>query len=285
MSTTNTVPPVEQPVLLVHLATGSISTACGKIPGSFEVDQLGRPVRHTAHLSLSADPVDWPPPLECCPTCWAAAGHRPETWTWTVSGARDGGDPDNLTEEETMTTTVQTTSRPADAEAPPWANEVGPWQQSKESPNRWERLLTGQHFGADVNTLQQWEPGFDGEGVVWGSEILTVTKPGPGCPAWCTEHATDTDGSTLFSHHTSVPVDAPEASVMIGCDAETNQVFIDPQATGGNMWTSDQARSFAAALLAATDLVEGRGPRWDWAALAGWFQRVEDERLRGTAGR
>lgn len=148
----------QEPVLLVHLATGPIATACGKLPGSFEVDHHGRPVRHTAHLSLSADPADWPPPLECCPTCWEFADDHPATGRSAPSGMVVS--PNN--EEDIMDATAQTTERLLDIAAPVDLADARRLRRSYPCPP-WCRLPPGHGMSAPW-----WEP--DGIGLDWGRE-------------------------------------------------------------------------------------------------------------------
>lgn len=137
----------ERAVLLVHLASGVIGTACGKIPGSREVDHFGRTVQHTAHLSLSADPADWPSPLKCCPECWMAAGDSPPG---TVSGERDAGAPNSLSEEEIMNTTTTTT-------CPRWCTNHT--YDNDGTPLSHRSAELGTDFGVDLHVVHDIEPG------------------------------------------------------------------------------------------------------------------------------
>lgn len=74
------------------------------------------------------------------------------------------------------------------------------------------------------------------------------------CPAWCSEHVNDADGS-FCAHGHDLPVEVSGAWVSL-FQEEDGQPFISPEVEGGKRWDADEAMAFIRALVQAAWILD-----------------------------
>ncbi len=135
-----------------------------------------------------------------------------------------------------------------------WATRITDWE-TRNDGKLWQCRLIGEHHAAEViqHIRVHW---FDG-GWVWHYSTLYVTRRGPSCPAWCSEHAnTIPDSEELqyeciqHAHHVTV---GPATVDLDAVEDPTTGQFSEVCPV-----TAATARQVAEALMQAADLLDGR---------------------------
>nr|WP_300144197.1 hypothetical protein [Propionicimonas sp.] len=141
-----------------------------------------------------------------------------------------------------------------------WATRITDWE-TRNDGKLWQCRLIGEHHAAEViqHIRVHW---FDG-GWVWHYSTLYVTRRGPSCPAWCSEHAnTIPDSEELqyeciqHAHHVTV---GPATVDLDAVEDPTTGQFSEVSITTPDRLApmdAATARQVAAALTWAADLLE-----------------------------
>ena len=162
-----------------------------------------------------------------------------------------------------MTAVAETNHLPA-VPVSSWVARITDWE-TRNDGKLWQCRLIGEHHGAEV--VQYVQAHWFGHWV-WHYSTLFVTRRGPSCPAWCSEHAnTIPDSEELqdeciqHAHHITV---GPATVDLDALEDPTTGQFTEASITTPDRLgpvDAATARQVAEALMQAADLLEDISPR------------------------